>query len=88
VVADFDLLLRTVFVTADGLLRERQNDAARSVTDAEVVTLCVAPAIVGIQSGRRFLAVAGRRRGPRFPELPAQPGSCNRRRRLATRWRG
>jgi len=40
--ADLDLLLTTVFVTADDLLPERQNNAARRVTDAEVVTLCVA----------------------------------------------
>jgi hypothetical protein len=36
--AGLDLLLSTVFVTADDLLPERQNNAARSVTDAEVVT--------------------------------------------------
>ncbi|HEY1593379.1 MAG TPA: IS982 family transposase [Solirubrobacteraceae bacterium] len=81
--ADLDLLLTTVFVTADDLLPERQNNAARRVTDAEVVTLCVAQAIMGIPSDRRFLAVAGKRLAHLFPELPKQPGYFKRRRRLA-----
>jgi hypothetical protein len=81
--ADLDLLLTTVFVTADDLLPERQNNAARRVTDAEVVTLCVAQAIMGIPSDRRFLAVAAKRLGHLFPALPKQPGYFKRRRRLA-----
>jgi transposase len=81
--ADLDLLLTTVFVTADDLLPERQNNAARRVTDAEVVTLCVAQAIMGIPSDRRFLAVADKRLGHLFPRLPKQPGYFKRRRRLA-----
>ena len=81
--ADLDLLLTTVFVTADDLLPERQNNAARRVTDAEVVTLCVAQAIMGIPSDRRFLAVARKRLAHLFPELPLQPGYHKRRRRLA-----
>src|ERR1700723_2777395 len=72
--ADLDLLLTTVFVTADDLLPERQNNAARSVTDAEVVTLCVAQAIMGIPSDRRFLAVAGKHLRHLFPEIPGQAG--------------
>jgi hypothetical protein len=80
--ADLDLLLTTVFVTADDLLPDRQNNAARRVTDAEVVTLCVAQAIMGIPSDRRFLAVAGKRLGHLFPRLPKQPGYFKRRRRL------
>jgi hypothetical protein len=59
--ADLDLLLTAVFVTADDLLPERAKNARRSVTDAEVVTLCVAQAIMGIPSDRRFLAVASKR---------------------------
>jgi hypothetical protein len=81
--ADLDLLLTTVFVTADDLLPERQQNAARRVTDAEVVTLCVAQAIMGIPSDRRFLAVARKRLGHLFPELPQQPGYFKRRRRLS-----
>jgi hypothetical protein len=81
--ADLDLLLTTVFVTADDLLPERRKNAARSVTDAEVVTLCVAQAIMGIPSDRRFLAVAAKRLRHLFPKLPQQPGYFKRRRRLA-----
>lgn len=81
--ADLDLLLTTVFCTADDLLPEGSANARRRVTDAEVVTLCVAQAIMGIPSDRRFLAVARKRLAHLFPELPAQPGYFKRRRRLA-----
>jgi hypothetical protein len=54
----------------------------RRVTDAEVATLCVAQAIVGIPSGRRFLAVATRRLLHLFPELSKQPRFHERRVRL------
>src|SRR5579863_3994888 len=81
--ADLDLLLTTVFVTADDLLPQRPKNAARSVTDAEVVTLCVAQAIMGIPSDRRFLAVARKRLVHLFPQLPNQSGYFKRRRRLA-----
>jgi hypothetical protein len=80
--ADLDLLLIAVYVTADDLLPEKPGNAKRSVTDAEVVTLCVAQAIMGIPSDRRFLAVASKRLAHLFPRLPAQPGYFKRRRRL------
>jgi hypothetical protein len=80
--ADLDLLLTAVFSTADDLLPEGQRNARRSVTDAEVVTLCVAQAVMGISSDREFLAVARRRLGELFPKLPLQPGFHKRRRRL------
>jgi len=81
--ADLDLLLTAVYVTADDLLPEGAKNARRRVTDAEVVTLCVAQAIMGIPSDRRFLAVAAERLCHLFPELPARPGYFKRRRRLA-----
>jgi Transposase DDE domain len=81
--ADLDLLLIAVFCTADDLLPTRGENARRSVTDAEVVTLCVAQALLSIPSDRRFLAVAQRRLGHLFPRLPQQPGFYKRRRRLA-----
>ena len=80
--ADLDLLLTTVFCTADDLLPETAGNARRRVTDAEVVTLCVAQAIMGIPSDRRFLAVAAKRLSHLFPRLPPQPGYFKRRRRL------
>jgi hypothetical protein len=81
--ADLELLLTTVYVTADDLLPESRDNAARRITDAEVVTLCVAQAILGIPSDRRFLAFAGRYLRHLFPELPQQPGYFKRRRRLS-----
>lgn len=81
--ADLDLLLTTVFCTADDLLPEKAENARRRVTDAEVVTLCVAQAVMGLPSDRRFLAVARKRLGHLFPELPNQPGFHKRRRKLA-----
>jgi hypothetical protein len=50
--ADLDLLLIAVFCTADDLLPERPKNARRRVTDAEVVTLCVAQAVMDIDSDR------------------------------------
>ena len=81
--ADLDTLCIAVYCTADDLLPEKPGNARRRVTDAEVVTLCVAQAIMGIPSDRRFLAVAGKRLRHLFPQLPAQPGYFKRRRRLA-----
>jgi Transposase DDE domain len=80
--ADLDTLCIAVFCTADDLLPEKPGNARRSVTDAEVVTLCVAQAIMGIPSDRRFLAVAAKRLGHLFPQLPGQPGYFKRRRAL------
>lgn len=80
--ADLDLLLTAVYVTADDLLPERPGNARRSVTDAEVVTLCVAQAIMGIPSDRRFLAVASKHLRHLFPNIPGQAGYFKRRRRL------
>ena len=59
--ADLDTLCIVVYCTADDLLPEPPGNARRMVTDAEVVTLCVAQAIMGIPSDRRFLKVARKR---------------------------
>jgi len=80
--ADLDTLCAAVYCTADDLLPEKPGNARRRVTDAEVATLCVAQAIMGIPSDRRFLAVARRRLHHLFPELPKQPGFHKRRARL------
>ena len=81
--ADLDTLCIAVYCTADDLLPEPPGNARRMVTDAEVVTLCVAQAIMGIPSDRRFIKVARKRLGHLFPTLPAQPGYFKRRRQLA-----
>src|SRR4051794_33812944 len=80
--ADLDLLLIAVFCTADDLLPKRAGNARRMITDAEVVTLAVAQALLGVPSDRRFLALARRRLGHLFPRLPQQPGYFKRRQRL------
>ena len=80
--ADLDLLLIAVFCTADDLLPRRAKNARRRIIDAEVVTLCVAQALLGIASDRRFLALAATRLGHLFSQLPQQPGYFKRRQRL------
>jgi hypothetical protein len=80
--ADLDLLLTAVFCTADDLLPERTRNARRRVTDAEVVTLAVAQAIMGVPSDDRFLRLAARSLRELFPQLPKQPGFHKRRARL------
>src|SRR3954466_5255524 len=81
--ADLDLLCITVYCTADDLLPERRRNARRRLSDAEVVTLCVAQVLMGIPSDRRFLRSARRQLGHLFPYLPSQDALHKRRARLA-----
>ena len=81
--ADLDLLCISVYCTADDLLPERPGNARRRLTDAEVVTLCVAQVLMGIPSDRRFLRAARRQLGHLFPFLPSQDAFHKRRARLA-----
>ena len=80
--ADLDLLLTAVFCAADDLLPKRARNARRRITDAEVVTLCVAQAVLGISSDRRFLRAAERQLLTLFPVLPTQDAFWKRRARL------
>jgi hypothetical protein len=81
--ADLDLLCISVYCTADDLLPEPGRNARRKLTDAEVVTLCVAQVLMGIPSDRRFLRAARRQLGHLFPYLPSQDALHKRRARLA-----
>ena len=81
--ADLDTLCTVVYCTADDLLPEEPGNARRRITDAEVVTLCVAQAILGIPSDRRFLSFADKYLRHLFPEVPQQAGYYKRRRRLS-----
>jgi hypothetical protein len=81
--ADLDLLLTAVFCAADDLLPQRRANARRRITDAEVVTLCVAQALLGISSDRQFLRAARRQLVGLFPVLPTQDAFWKRRARLA-----
>ena len=82
-VADLDLLLISVYCTADDLLPQRRRNARRRLSDAEIVTLCVAQVLMGIPSDRRFLRAARRQLGHLFPYLPSQDALHKRRNRLA-----
>ena len=81
--ADLDTLCVAVYCTAHDLPPPPPGNARRMVTDPELITLCVAQAIMGIPSDRRFLKIAAKCLGHLFPDLPAQPGYFKRRRRLA-----
>lgn len=70
--ANLDALSTGVYCTADDLVPAAKRNARRRVTDAEMVTLYVAQAIMGIPSDCCFLAAARTRLGQPFPCLPAQ----------------
>ena len=78
--ADLDTPLDRGLCTADDLLPARPGNARRSVTDAELVTLAVAQAVMGIPSDRRFLAAARRQLRPPLSRCsPASPRYHKRR---------
>ena len=80
--ADLDLLCISVYCTADDLLPPKPGNGRRKLTDAEIVTLCVAQVLMGIPSDRRFLRAARRQLGHLFPLLPSQDALHKRRERL------
>ena len=67
----------------DDLLPKRPGNARRRISDAEVITLCVAQAMLGIPSDRRFLATARWRLGHLFAQLPERSAFHKRRLRLS-----
>ena len=77
--ADLELLLISVYCTADDLLPEPPRNAQRRLTDAEVLTLCVAQVVMDEPSDRRFLRAARRQLGELFPYLPTQSALHKRR---------
>jgi hypothetical protein len=81
--ADLDTLCTVVYCTADDLLPVAKGNARRRCNDAEIVTLCVAQAIMGIASDRVFLATARKHLSHLFSRLPKQAGYHKRRRRLS-----
>jgi len=81
--ANLDLLLTVVYCIADDFLPKPAGNARRKITDAEIVALCVAQAIMGIPSDPRFLAVAPKRLEHLFPQLPARDAFHKRRLRLS-----
>src|SRR3954465_12865119 len=81
--ADLDLLCISVYCTADDLPPYGPLNARRRLSDAEIVTFCVAQVLMGIPSDRRFLRAARRQLGHLFPQLPSQDALHKRRARLA-----
>jgi len=81
--ADLDLLLIAVYCTVDDSLPERPGNARRRISDAEVITLCIAQAMMGMPSDARFLRAARRQVGHLFPCLPERTAFHKRRLRLS-----
>jgi Transposase DDE domain len=81
--ADLDLLLIAVYCTVDDLLPTRAANARRRICDAEVITLCIAQAMLGVPSDERFLMLARWRLGHLFPHLPERSAFHKRRLRLS-----
>jgi len=81
--ADLELLLTAVYCIADDFLPKRPENARRKITDAEIITLCVAQAIMGITSDYRFVALAASRLRHLFPVLPTREAFHKRRLRLS-----
>ena len=81
--ADLDLLLIAVYCMVDDFLPGRAGNARRRISDAEVVTLCIAQAMMGMPSDARFLRSARRQLGHLFPCLPERTAFHKRRPRLS-----
>ena len=81
--ADLDLLLIAVYCTVDDFLPGRAENARRRITDAKVITLCIAQAMMGMPSDARFLRAARRQLGHLFPHLPERTAYHKRRLRLS-----
>lgn len=81
--ADLDLLLTVVYCAVDDLLPAKPANARRRVTDAEVIALCVAQAMLGCRSDEQFIQIASRRLRHLFPDLPDRSAFHKRRLRLS-----
>src|SRR3954465_4428234 len=81
--ADLDLLLIAVYCTVDDLLPRRAANARRRMTDQEVITLCIAQALLDCRSDGEFLAIARRRLAHLFPALPERSAFHKLRMRLS-----
>jgi hypothetical protein len=81
--ADLDLLLIAVYCTVDDLLPRRAANARRTITDQEVITPCIAQAMLDCRSDEQFLAVARYRLAHLFPALPERSAFHKRRLRLS-----
>jgi hypothetical protein len=93
--ADLDTLLIAVYCAACSLFpsppEPRRRGRPRAISDNELICLMVAQMLLGIDSERRFLPIAGWRLRHLFPQLPAQTTYNDRCRtltpKLVTLWR-
>jgi hypothetical protein len=84
VYADLDTLLTALYVKIDDWLAGQPRRVGRppQFTQAELITVAVAQAVLQIRSERRWLRIIGRFLHGMFPHLPQQPG-YNKRLRAA-----
>ena len=82
--ASLDTLVIAAYVFADSFAIPRSGPAGK-VTDAELIALAVAQAVIGVPSDRQFLGVVGKLLPGFFPDLPDQ-SQYNRRLRRLTPW--
>ncbi|MFF3160090.1 hypothetical protein [Streptomyces sp. NPDC057910] len=72
---DLDALLTALYVKIDDELEvERWTGRPPQLSDAELVTLAVAQALLGFRSGARWLRFARMNLAAMFPYLPQQSG--------------
>src|SRR5437764_15483254 len=81
--ADLDLLCISVYCTADDLLPGRPGNARRRLSNAEIVTLCVAQVLSRDPERPSLSACGASAARPLFPCLPSQDALHKRRARLA-----
>jgi hypothetical protein len=83
VTTDLNTLLTALYVWIDDYLGPRRRPGRRPrLTDAELLTLAVAQALLGIHSETRWLRLIPQRLPGAFPYLPGQSG-YNKRLRAA-----
>jgi hypothetical protein len=81
--ADLDTLVIALYVMVDDLLGPRIGPGRRpKLSDAELICLAIAQVLLGCNSERRWLRLAGQRLGHLFPYLPTA-SAYNRRLRRA-----
>ena len=86
--ADLDLLLTVVYCIDGRFPAQTGGERAAQITDAEIITLCIAQAIMGIPSDRAVLGGRRHRLVHLFPQLPARDAFHKRRLRLSRSDRG
>jgi hypothetical protein len=82
--ASLDTLVDAAYVFADSFAIPRSGPPGK-ITDAELIALAVAQAVIGVPSDRQFLGLVGKLLPGWFPHLPDQ-SQYNRRLRRLTPW--